>query len=446
MSKYIYLDNNITNLIFDNIVSKNKFDSTLSNVELNKKYKENINILKLNMKKKFEKENILLNYSEDKIYELIYTNIFTIYKKKYKKKPNIILSITNSKTLLLFCNKLFKNKLISLTIIKPNIYGIILLNDILKYIKSNTCIISIPYCNNVFGTINDIDNIGKYCKSENIIFHSDISNIYLENELTDKYIDLITISYKKYNLKAISLLLSNELINYLSADKLLNCLSTIENKYSFSNFKTNINLNSFLLYKIRNLNTIIKKNYNLKKIFINKLSEYINIITYEDYLKIYNCQIIDELSLIIFDYQHNMPNTLICSIYTKQNKFIIKKFIMDLNQFGINLCIPFSNNELIYIHNDSYLHNGLLYFNFNESITIIDINTIIKGFLKCIQIQYNKLFEEITNRNNKNKSSIKSINNVKKRVRFNNPEYTILTKKKTLPKKNKIIKSILLKH
>ena len=59
----------------------------------------------------------------------------------------------------------------------------------------------------------------------------------------------------------------------------------------------------------------------------------------------------------------------------------------------------------------------------------------------------NNLFNNIIENTNKNQSSIKSINKIKKRVRFTNPEYMILTKKKNLPKSiNKNIKSILVKY
>lgn len=447
MENHIYLDNNIDNIIYQKIQEKiniHDLNETSLNKERNNKFIEIINVLKVVYNKLSNNSfSIILSYSEEKIYEIIFVKFINLYKKILKKKPHIIVSFDN-KILLNILKTLYEKNIVSLTIITPNVYGIILLNDITKNIKKSTCLISIPYSNHINGSINDIQNITKFCNSNNIFLHIDISNIFLEMNLNIKNIDLITISYKKFNIKSISIILSNKIVKILNEDKFIEEFSKLENKYSISNYKNVLYLNCLLSYKLKQLTSIENKNYNNKKLFINKLKEYIPIISYEEYIN--NTKNNNDISIVYFDYLKNQPNILVLSIYCKNIKFSNKIFKKYINQFGIHILPLYNNNDIQFLKNDNNLLNGLIYLNFNESIKNTDIQLLVKGFLKCIQMQYKNLFNEILDNTNKTKLTIKSINKVKKRVRFNNPEYMILSKKKGLPNYKKNIKSILVKN
>ena len=165
MNNHIYLDNHINNTNYLKIQKKIYDNGILNNNDLNTKYNDNLNYLKVIYNKIFNSNyNNVLSYSEEKIHEIIYLHII----KQYKKKPHFIVSSENINLLLIF-KKLYNNNLISLSIIKPNIYGIITLNDINKYIKKNTYLISLNYSNLIFGMIHDINNITKFCISKNIL-------------------------------------------------------------------------------------------------------------------------------------------------------------------------------------------------------------------------------------------------------------------------------------
>jgi len=418
MENHIYLDNNIDNIIYQKIQEKvnvSELNETSLNKERNNKFIDIINALKVLYNKLSNNSfSIVLSYSEEKIYEIIFVKFINLYKKIFKKKPHIIVSFDN-KILLNILKSQYEKNIISLSIITPNIYGIILLNDIIKNIKKSTCLISIPYSNHIIGSINDIQNITKYCNTNNIFLHIDISDIFLEMNINIKNIDLITISYKKFNIKSVSIILSNKIVKMLNEDKFIEEFSKLENK-----------------------------NYNNKKLFINKLKEYIQIISYEEYIN--NTKNNNEISIVYFDYLKNKPNILVLSIYCKTIKFSNKYFKKYINQFGIYILPLYNNNDIQFLKTDNNLLNGLIYFNFNESIKTTDIQLLVKGFLKCIQMQYKNLFNEILDNTNKTKLTIRSINKVKKRVRFNNPEYMILSKKKGLPNYKKNIKSILVKN
>lgn len=452
MNNYIYLNNNIDIMNYENNVNeKIEIYNKLSNQDIIKKYQDDLLLLKkiinkiLNIK---NSTNILLNFNEEKIYELLYHNIAILYKKISKKKPHFIVSSTENKYIIKICQELLKNNNISLTIINPDINGLITSNLIKKNIKSNTCLIIINYCNNILGYINDISNIALLSKNNNILFHCDISYIFLEKkQLHLDNIDIITYSYTKYLNKTINIIINNNKITYLNIDNFINHLLTYENKVNKFNIKNLLFITSLIIDKYQSINSLEKKNINLKHHFLNKIKEYITIISYDEYLLNKNNNRLNEITLILFNYTNTISNIIFCSIYIKNIDFSNKLFINTMDQYGIKLILPFNNHNLNYLRNDKILYNGLISLKFNENVKITDINLIIKAFLKSIQYQYINLFNNIIENTNKNQSSINSINKIKKRVRFTNPEYIILSKKKNLPKNiNKNIKSILINN
>ena len=455
MNNYIYLNNNIytmNNLKYENNVNdKLEIYNKLSNKEIIQKFQDDLLLLKkiinkiLNIK---NSTNIMLNINEEKLYELLYCNIAILYKKITKKKPHFIVSSIENKYIIKICGQLLKNNIISLTIIKPNILGIISSNNIKKNIKSNTCLIIINYSNNILGYINEIPEIAILSKNNNILFHCDISHIFLEKkQLFLDNIDIITYSYTKFLNKTTNIIIKNDNISYLNKENLITNFINYENKINKNNIKNLLFITSLIIDKYQYINILEKKNITLKQLFLNKIKEYIPIISYDDYLQIKVLSKLNNINLIIFNYKNAISNTIICSIYLNNSIFSNKLFINTMDQYGIKLIVPFNNHNLDYLKNDKKLYNGLISLKFNENVKTSDINLIIKAFLKSIQHQYNNLFNNIIENTNKNQSSIKSINKIKKRVRFTNPEYMILTKKKNLPKSiNKNIKSILVKY
>lgn len=59
------------------------------------------------------------------------------------------------------------------TFLKPDSFGKISLEDVIKNVRKDTILVSIIYANNEIGTINDIKPIAEFCNSEKIVFHTD---------------------------------------------------------------------------------------------------------------------------------------------------------------------------------------------------------------------------------------------------------------------------------
>ena len=102
-----------------------------------------------------------------------------------------------------------QSKNIEVSIIKPNIDGIIETQMVLSEIKENTKLVSIMYVNNELGTLNPIPEIGKALKNKNIFFHSDAVQYAGKGELDLSSLNINMLSlgaHKFYGPKGIGIL------------------------------------------------------------------------------------------------------------------------------------------------------------------------------------------------------------------------------------------------
>ena len=143
----------------------------------------------------------LINSNED---EIIFTsgatesNNLSLQNIVYSKKNHIITLSTEHKAILDVCSFLEK-KDVKTSYIAPNKNGIIDLDKLKDNIKPETGLISIMHANNEIGVIQPIEEIGKFCKENNILFHVDAAQSYgkINIDVKKMNIDLLSISGHK---------------------------------------------------------------------------------------------------------------------------------------------------------------------------------------------------------------------------------------------------------
>lgn len=123
-------------------------------------------------------------------------------KRNTVTTPHIITSMIEHKCVL---DTAFSTAQVSL--VKPDVTGIIHISDIEKLITPNTVLISIGYVNNEIGVIQNIHEIGQMCKKHNILFHTDAAQALGKIDVHTDYIDLMSFSsHKCYGPKGIGCL------------------------------------------------------------------------------------------------------------------------------------------------------------------------------------------------------------------------------------------------
>ncbi|MBE7074967.1 MAG: cysteine desulfurase NifS [Clostridiales bacterium] len=79
--------------------------------------------------------------------------------------------------------------------------GIVKVEDLKNAITNDTCLVTIMFANNEIGTIQPIKEIGKVCRENNIIFHTDAVQAigHIKIDVDDMNIDMLSLSAHKFH-------------------------------------------------------------------------------------------------------------------------------------------------------------------------------------------------------------------------------------------------------
>ena len=116
------------------------------------------------------------------------------------KKDHIITTTVEHKAVLDTCRTL-EQKGFKVTYLKADNYGLIDPDKLMDSINDSTLLVSVIHANNEIGTINPVAEIGKICKSRNILFHIDAAQSAgkIPVDVNDDNIDLMSFSAHKMN-------------------------------------------------------------------------------------------------------------------------------------------------------------------------------------------------------------------------------------------------------
>lgn len=163
---------------------------------------------------------------EDRDYDVIFTASATesnnlaikgfVLANKNKGK-HILINRTEHDSVIESANYL-KNFGFEVEFLEVDEFGRLNLDDLENKIRKETILVSVMGANNEIGTINDLTKISQICHNNNIVLHSDLSQIYgkINLDLTKVNLDFATISGHKINgPKGVGLLLKKRKHNLI---------------------------------------------------------------------------------------------------------------------------------------------------------------------------------------------------------------------------------------
>ncbi len=119
---------------------------------------------------------------------------------KYKFKGNHIITSKIEHHSLLNCCKYLEKSGFKVTFLDVDKNGLVDIDQLKNSITDETILVSIIFANNEIGTIQDIAQIGKICKQNNVIFHTDAVQAFghLNIDVKSFNIDLLSVSGHKF--------------------------------------------------------------------------------------------------------------------------------------------------------------------------------------------------------------------------------------------------------
>jgi cysteine desulfurase len=118
--------------------------------------------------------------------------------KSLENKKHIVTTQIEHKCMFAICEYL-SSLGYETTYVKPDKYGIVSADSIIKEIRSDTALVSVMHVNNELGTTNPIGEIGQACFDAGILFHSDAAQSYKKVAINvdDLNVDLMSFSAHK---------------------------------------------------------------------------------------------------------------------------------------------------------------------------------------------------------------------------------------------------------
>lgn len=137
----------------------------------------------------------------------------TVIKGLLGKNDKVVTTVVEHKSILEACDKVEKKQGVRVKKLSVNDDGSVNISELKECLSSDVKLVSVIHGNNEIGTVNDIKRIGKLCSENNILFHTDVSQSFLKEDIDveEMNIDLMTLnSHKIHGPKGVGALYLSE--------------------------------------------------------------------------------------------------------------------------------------------------------------------------------------------------------------------------------------------
>ncbi len=201
--------------------------------------------------------------------------------------PHIVSSSVEHKSILECLSSLADTGRLEITLVEPNMYGIIDPEAVGSAIRDTTALVTIMFANNETGAINPIRQIGEIAHQRNVPFHTDAVQIFgkIKVDIPAFNIDALSMSFHKlYGPQGVGMLILRktfvdgyELRAQISGTQQSGLRGGTENIHGIAGGVAALNWN------FRNRSTKNKRLSHLRRLTIAQLSKHIPVVDYKEF-------------------------------------------------------------------------------------------------------------------------------------------------------------------
>jgi len=428
--KTIYFDNNGTTIICPSSAKKVSYWQKCYNASSDAKVANGARNLLRTSKKYIH--NHCETGGEDK-YVILFTSgatesnctiirmIVDAYHRNIFEIPHIVTSEYEHHSTLECLKDLEDNRQVTVTYVKPSIYGVVSPKLIKKAINSNTCLVTIMWANNEIGTCNNIREIAKIVheastKKFRIPFHTDAVQMFGKHQFPMhgddkndmKYIDSLSMSFHKlYGPKHVGLLIINkEIVDGFDLKAIINGSQQYGLRGGTENIPGIAGSIESLKHTFQNRT---KKNTHLmklKELLLELLAKKFKFRNYKDYIKFSDdkkkdttsAKQRDDIELVLLGHPDHkrkvLPSTILLSIIkNKGTPFCNIAFKKKLSRENIVVSISSTcltdkktaSHVMNAISAPEKIRNGVIRISLGDNNTEAEVRRFVSVFTKLLK-------------------------------------------------------------
>lgn len=316
--------------------------------------------------------------------------------------PHIITSSIEHKSILECLKNLSDSDRIELTLIEPNMYGIIDPAQVENAIKKNTAIVTIMFANNELGSINCVRKIGEIAHKHQVPFHTDAVQIFgkIKLNIPAFNIDALSMSFHKlYGPPGVGMLIiSKKFVEGYG----LKCQIAGSQQFGLRGGTENIpGIAGATAAMIQNFKSRKQKNDKLQQmrtLLIDLLTKHIKIVPFSEFYDNDTHDIKRTGKAICIlgppkDQKNSyLPSTVLMSVIDYDKPFCNVKFKKSLESQGVivsigSACNTSSKNASHVIESikaPPIVKRGVLRVSFGDLNTTADVREFVRIFTKSI--------------------------------------------------------------
>lgn len=324
------------------------------------------------------------------------------YFKQFNNKPHVIASSIEHKSILDCLQSLSEQNYCEYSLVNPTYGGHIRPEDVVRYIKKNTCLVCVMHANNETGAINQLSVLGELLHKYGIILYCDTVQTFGKLPPNPKIsnIDGFCVSFHKlHGPPGMGALIIKKQI----ADNFIPIIYGSQNGGLRGGTENTLGLGASLCALNETMNDRHVKNkkmFALKDQLMTELSKRIPTRSYVDYVSRIQKNKIPEIEIIYLSNNSNdyLPNTLLLSVVkhtkpyvcnVKIKKELAKKNIIISVGSACNTSSKNASHVLYSMNADEFIRKGALRISLCDYNTVNDIYAFIVEFLTIIKRLYN---------------------------------------------------------